>query len=76
MKYPTVLDAAVCNMMEYVRSGTWLYGEKPWTYTWCQEKYDAALNLVVGGATTSGLFVSGYSNAARGSYGVGGLRKL
>ena len=38
---PTILDASVCLFMEYVRSGTWLYGDKPWTYTWCQEKYNA-----------------------------------
>ena len=26
---PTILDATVCNFMEYVRFGTWLYGDKP-----------------------------------------------
>ena len=27
---PTVLDATVCNFIEYVRFGTWLYGDDPW----------------------------------------------
>jgi tetratricopeptide (TPR) repeat protein len=72
---PTVLDAAVCNFMEYVRSGTWLYGENPWTSTWCQEKYDAKYYLVVGGVSGSGLGVR--SNLiANECNGVGGLRKL
>ena len=55
---PTVLDAVVCNFMEYVRSGTWLYGDNPLTYTWCQEKYNASYYLVVGGGSGSGLRVS------------------
>ncbi len=72
---PTVLDATVCNFMEYVRTGTWLYGDNPVTYTWCQEKYNASYNLVVGGGGSSGLSVS-YSGGASGSDGVGGLRKF
>jgi hypothetical protein len=80
---PTVLDAAVCNMMEYVRCGAWLYGENPLTYTWCQEKYNANWNLVVGGGCSSGLVVRydnaslvvSYDNASE-DCGVGGLRKF
>jgi hypothetical protein len=73
---PTVLDAAVCNMMEYVRSGTWLYGENPLTYTWCQEKYDANCYLVVGGGSGSGLYVYNNYIGAYVNCGVGGLRKF
>jgi hypothetical protein len=72
---PTILDATVCNFMEYVRFGTWLYGDKPLTYTWCQEKYNANHNLVVGGGSAPGLSVSYYCRA-RENYGVGGLRKF
>jgi hypothetical protein len=72
---PTVLDATVCNFMEYVRTGTWLYGENPVTYTWCQEKSDAVWHLVVGGGSGSGLGVSLSSHTSE-HYGVGGLRKL
>jgi hypothetical protein len=72
---PTVLDAAVCNFMEYVRSGTWLYGDNPYTYTWCQEKYNASYYLVVGGGSGSGLGVSRYDIAVE-SIGGGGVRKF
>jgi hypothetical protein len=50
---PTVLDAAVCNFMEYVRSGIWLHVENPWTYMWCQEMYDDKSKLVVGSGSDS-----------------------
>jgi hypothetical protein len=72
---PTVLDATVCNFMEYVRFGTWLYGDKPWTFTWCQEKYDANYHLVVGGGSAPGLLVDYCYYGAFGHSGVGGLRK-
>jgi hypothetical protein len=73
---PTVLDAAVCNFMEYVRSGTWLYSQSPWTFTWCQEKYNASYNLLVGGGGEAGLRVdNSYCRGASEFHGVGGLRK-
>jgi tetratricopeptide (TPR) repeat protein len=72
---PTILDATVCNFMEYVRFGTWLYGDNPLTYTWCQEKYNANYNLVVGGGSAPGLHVRYYAGAREGN-GVGGLRKF
>ena len=72
---PTVLDATVCNFMEYLRFGTWLYGDYPPTYTWCQEKWNANYNLVVGGGGAAGLSGHNGSNA-REFYGVGGLSKF
>ena len=72
---PTVLDTTVCLFMEYVRSGTWLYGENPWIFTWCQEKYNANWQLVIGGGGADGLRVN-YYHIAYESRGVGGLRKL
>ena len=72
---PTILDASVCLFMEYVRSGTWLYGDNPWTYTWCQEKYNANANLVVGGGSAAGLDVDYYYTSVE-FYGVAFLRKF
>jgi hypothetical protein len=60
--------------MEYIRFGTWLYGENPWTFTFCQEKYGARYNLVVGGGGEAGLRVPHYNDAHEYD-GVGGLRK-
>jgi U-box domain-containing protein len=73
---PTVLDAAVCIFMEYVRTGTRLYSDNPYTFTWCQEKYDANWYLVVGGFSAAGLFVHRGRNFVNVSSGVGGLRKF
>jgi hypothetical protein len=73
-KVPTMLDAAVCIFMEYVRTGTRLYSDSPWTYTRCQEKYNSRVQLVVGGFSSSGLYV--ISSYFAEHYGVGGLRKF
>jgi len=38
---PKLLEAAVCSFMNHVSSGeekTYLFGQKPWTFTRCQEK--------------------------------------
>jgi hypothetical protein len=71
----SVLDATVCNFMEYIRCGTWLYGENPSTYTWCQEKYDANWNFVIGGGSESGLYVF-ISYSAQENRGIAALRKF
>jgi hypothetical protein len=73
---PTVLDAIVCNFMQYVRFGTWLYSQNPWTFTFCQEKYNASYNLVVGGGGAVGLRVEYDSFRVLESHGIGGLRKF
>ena len=54
---PHILDATVSIFMEHVQSGTRLYSDKPYTYTRCQEKYDADWQLAVGGFAAGGLFV-------------------
>ncbi len=66
---PSVLGAAVAIFMEYVRSGTRLYNNNPWTYTSCQEQYNKNWQLVVGGFAPGGLHVSDY-------YVVGGTEGL
>jgi hypothetical protein len=69
---PTILDATVCIFMEYVRSGTRLYSDSPWTYTRSQEKYNDEWQLCVGGFALDapgGLGVTGTD-------GVAGFRKI
>jgi hypothetical protein len=70
---PTILDAAVSIFMEYVHSGVFLYGESPWTFTRCQEKYGANWQLVVGGFAPAGL---SFTARASRDIGVGSLRKF
>jgi len=71
---PSVLDATVCIFMEYFRSGTYLYGQNPWTFTRCQEEYNADQLLAVGGFAPRGLNVC-YS-LDRDIDGVAALRKF
>jgi hypothetical protein len=66
--------------MEYVRTGTWLYGDSPRTFTYCQEEYKSAgllsaWQLLVGGGSGSGLCLSIYYSAGE-LNGVGGVRKF
>jgi hypothetical protein len=67
---PRTLDATVCIFMEYVRSMTQIYSQSPFTYTRCQEKYDAEWQLLVGGFGINGLDVSGHGHDYE-SRGVG-----
>jgi hypothetical protein len=72
---PTILDAATAMFMEYIRSGTRLYGDSPWTYTRCQEKHNKDWQLLVGGFSAAGLVVNVKWPDDYERYGVGGLRK-
>jgi len=72
---PTILDATVCIFMEYIRSGTRLYSDSPWTYSRCQEKYNANWQLGVGGFALGGLGV-GDDGGVREFIGVAGFRKI
>ena len=72
---PSILDATVSILMEYVRTGTRLYGDSPKTYTRCQEQYDADRHLDVGGFVASVLYVN-YGYYANGINGVGVQRKF
>jgi hypothetical protein len=73
---PAILDAIACILLEYARSmgQTRLYGDRPWTFTRCQENISGH-QLTVGGFTSAGLRVnfSQYSNA---DIGVAATRKL
>jgi hypothetical protein len=72
---PHILDATVCILMEFVRSGSQLYSKSPCTYTRCQEPYDANLQLIVGGFGPDGLNISCCSKDYE-TRGVGGCRKF
>jgi hypothetical protein len=72
---PTLLDATVCIFLEHIRSGTSLYGHSPWTYTRCQEKYNADWQLCVGGFDPAGLRID-YSSNDDEHDGVAGFRML
>jgi hypothetical protein len=72
---PTILDATVCIFMEYVRTGTELYADNPLTYTRCQEKCNANNQLVVGGFSAAGLYVSVHATDYE-DFGIGSLRKF
>ena len=75
---PGALEAAVVMLLHHVRSGEFLYGLDPLTYTRCQEKVQN-FQLVVGGFSSGGLYVNFlnfYDNSYGGDYGVAGLRKF
>ncbi|MCB1111567.1 MAG: hypothetical protein KDK72_02780, partial [Chlamydiia bacterium] len=70
---PTLLQAAVCNFVEYVGSGKRLFGNEPWTYTCCKEEPIKGWKLVVGGFAPAGLDVVNYSGNV--NVGVAGVRR-
>ena len=55
---PHILDATVSIFMEHVQSGTRLYPYEPYTFTCCQEKFNANWQLDVGGFAAGGLEVN------------------
>jgi hypothetical protein len=54
---PSVLEAATAILMHHAREGDRLFGDYPWTYTYCQEVVDGRCPAVVGGFGSSGLIV-------------------
>jgi hypothetical protein len=74
---PTILAATTCILMEYFRTGKYLYSRDPRTFTRCQEKYDGTWQLCVGGFAPGGLCVhDNFHNGGNASYGMGGLWKF
>ena len=73
---PGVLEAVVCAISEYARSGgaTRLLSDKPWTYTRCQDE-KRGYQVVVGGFAPAGLLVDNYCYDG-GHIGVVALRKF
>lgn len=70
---PKVIDAVLLNILTFVSEGRYLYGQEPWTYTRCQEKYGDR-QIVVGGFGPSGLFV--FYNFDGGNFGLSGAWKF
>lgn len=71
---PTILDATVSIFVEYVRSGLFLYGQAPWTFTRCQEEYKD-YQVTVGGFIPAGLHVA-HDGCSDVLDGVGAQRKF
>ena len=75
---PQILDATVSIFIEYLKTGTRLYRNEPWTYTRCQEKYGKDKQSIVGGFAPFGLDVTYYPYSCFDDayVGVGALRKF
>ena len=72
---PPILDATTCIFMEFLRSGTRLCGDSPYTYSRCQEKWRKDHPLAVGDFDSAGLYV-GSSIFDNVNIGVVALRKF
>ncbi|MCP5507229.1 MAG: F-box protein [Chlamydiales bacterium] len=70
---PTLLQAIAFNIVRYVSTGKWLFSFDPCTYTCCKEQ-SGGWKLVVGGFSSSGLFVSNFYDDC--NVGVAALRKF
>lgn len=75
---PAAREAFLAIMMEYLQSGTRLFGQDPWTYTRCKEQVHDIWPVVVGGFGSSGLDVYNdqYDGFVDVFIGVAGLRKF
>jgi hypothetical protein len=75
---PFVLDATICLLLEYVRSGKRLCSNNPLTYTRCHEKWNERRQLIVGDFGEEGLYVScSHTDEDSDCYtGVSALRRL
>jgi hypothetical protein len=79
---PVALDAAACILLEYARSKgqTRLYGDRPWTYTRCQDNPEYFRQLIVGGFsagrdwTPAGLWVNSDEGSSHSDIGVAAMR--
>ena len=76
----SILDLTACIFMEFLRSGTRLYGSRSGgliysDYVRCQEKYNNASQLGLGVYTIDGLRIS-HSHDLFGIIGIAGMRKF
>ena len=72
---PNLLEATTAILMHHVSTGQRLYTDSPWTYTRCQEMYNAQWQMVVGGFSSGGLRI-GNDRYVNEDGGVGVCRKL
>ncbi len=70
---PTLLEAAVCILMEHVETGRRLFSDDPYTYTRCQEMI-FNYQMFIGGFTAGGPHLYDYSAGNFVNYGIAGLR--
>ncbi|MBI3211613.1 MAG: hypothetical protein HYZ47_02875 [Simkania negevensis] len=75
---PHLIEVATSLFMHRVRSGEFLYGNSPLTYTRCQEKHEGtSLQIACGGFSSSWLYVPGkYDYYSPENCGVGAVRKF
>ena len=76
---PHLIEAVTSIFMEYVKTGTWLYGKNPVTYTRCQDKTQEygyqRVPMIAGGFAADEFLVNGFEYA-HDECGVGCLRKI
>ena len=72
---PTLLEAAVCILMEHVHTGNRLYSDSPWTYTRCVENV-RGYRTVIGGFSAGGLRVYPRRRYDDEGIGLASLRKF
>jgi hypothetical protein len=73
---PSALEAATAILMHHARTGERLFGDRPWTYTRCQELVNGAYPVVFGRFGSSGLNVNDLNFYVSYIYGVAGCRKF
>jgi hypothetical protein len=74
---PSALEAATAILMHHARTGERLFGDRPWTYTRCQELVNGAYPVVVGGFESWSFNVGHISRYVSSSNdGVAGCRKF
>ena len=72
---PGALEAAVVMLLHYVRSGEYLYGDDPWTYTRCRERVEGK-QLIIGGCSSEGLRINDLNYDRSSLLGISALRKF
>ncbi len=78
---PSILDATVCIIMEYFRTGVRLYSDSPKTITRCQELYKSegwvvAWQMTIGDFSNEGISLFCQSGVSEDYGGVAGLIRL
>lgn len=73
---PQTLEAAVCILTYYFRSGTRLFGFDPRTYIRCQENMSKGFQIIVGGFSSAGLNIHPRGNDDKDHIGIAALRWL
>ena len=73
---PPLLQAVACVYMNYLDSGTRLFGDKPWSYARCQEQVEGRYPIIIGGFSSLGLSVRSCDYDGDDNEGVAVLRRF